>query len=112
MKAAACSASTTAINGWRSATQSHATELHIDDVSRIHWTGGSLLRTSRTNPAKDDESLSNCVSVLRVLGITHLICIGGDDTTFGAAKIAQAAGGDIHVATVPKTIDNDLAVAR
>jgi len=86
----------------------HATELHIDDVSRIHWTGGSLLRTSRTNPAKDDESLSNCVSVLRVLGITHLICIGGDDTTFGAAKIAQAAGGDIHVVTVPKTIDNDL----
>ena len=87
---------------------SHATELHIEEVSRIHWTGGSILRTSRTNPAKDERSLRNCVTSLRTLGVTHLICIGGDDTTFGAAKIAEAAGGAIRVVTVPKTIDNDL----
>jgi ATP-dependent phosphofructokinase / diphosphate-dependent phosphofructokinase len=86
----------------------HVTNLHIEDVSRIHWTGGSILRTSRTNPAKDAEALVNCVKALRELGVTHLVCIGGDDTTFGAAKIAKAAGGKIHVATVPKTIDNDL----
>lgn len=86
----------------------HTTELHIEDVSRIHWTGGSILRTSRTNPAKDASSLDNCVQSLRTLGVTHLLCIGGDDTTFGAAKIAEAAGGKIQVATVPKTIDNDL----
>jgi len=86
----------------------HATELRIEDVSRIHWTGGSILRTSRTNPAKDEKSLRNSVQSLRTLGVTHLVCIGGDDTTFGAAKIAEAAGGAIQVATVPKTIDNDL----
>ena len=83
-------------------------ELHIEDVSRIHWLGGSILRTSRTNPAKEQSTLDNAVRVLRTLGITHLLCIGGDDTTFGAAKLAEAAGGALKVATVPKTIDNDL----
>jgi len=86
----------------------HATSLRIEDVSRIHWTGGSILRTARTNPAQDEKTLANCVGALRELGITHLLCIGGDDTTFGAAKIAEATGGSIRVATVPKTIDNDL----
>ncbi len=86
----------------------HAMSLRIEDVSRIHWTGGSILRTSRTNPAQDERSLANCVSALRELCITHLLCIGGDDTTFGAAKIAESTGGSIRVATVPKTIDNDL----
>jgi ATP-dependent phosphofructokinase / diphosphate-dependent phosphofructokinase len=86
----------------------HVISLRIEDVSRIHWTGGSILRTARTNPAQDERSLANCVNALRELGITHLLCIGGDDTTFGAAKIAEATGGSIRVATVPKTIDNDL----
>jgi 6-phosphofructokinase len=86
----------------------HAVSLRIEDVSRIHWTGGSILRTSRTNPAQNETTLTNCVAALRGLHITHLLCIGGDDTTFGAAKIADATGGDIRVATVPKTIDNDL----
>ncbi|HEY7980069.1 MAG TPA: diphosphate--fructose-6-phosphate 1-phosphotransferase [Candidatus Eremiobacteraceae bacterium] len=86
----------------------HAVSLRIEDVSRIHWTGGSILRTARTNPAQDATTLANCVAALRALHITHLLCIGGDDTTFGAAKIAEATGGTVHVATVPKTIDNDL----
>jgi 6-phosphofructokinase len=87
---------------------SHAVSLRIEDVSRIHWTGGSILRTARTNPAESETTLANCVTALRALHITHLLCVGGDDTTFGAAKIADATGGEIHVATVPKTIDNDL----
>ncbi len=87
---------------------SHVVELEIDDVSRLHFTGGSMLRTSRTNPAKDEESLRRCVRSLTLLGVRYLITIGGDDTTFGAARIAAATKGRIGVATVPKTIDNDL----
>ena len=83
-------------------------ELTFDHVSRIHTTGGSILRTSRTNPAKDDATLERCVAVLDTLGIRYLVCIGGDDTTYGAAKIAERTRGRIGVATVPKTIDNDL----
>jgi 6-phosphofructokinase 1 len=87
---------------------SHVTELEIEDVSRMHFTGGSMLRTSRTNPAKDEESLRRCIRSLTVLGVNYLIAIGGDDTTFGASRIAAETHGRIGVATVPKTIDNDL----
>jgi 6-phosphofructokinase len=90
------------------ADTSHATELKIDDVSQIHVNGGSVLRTSRTNPAHDEVSLENAARTLRELRVRYLLCIGGDDTTFGAAKIAERTQGQISVVSVPKTIDNDL----
>jgi 6-phosphofructokinase 1 len=86
----------------------HAEELTIEQVSRIHFTGGSILRTSRTNPARDEETLQRCVRALTLLGVRYLVCIGGDDTTYGATRIAEMTKGRIGVATVPKTIDNDL----
>src|SRR6201996_2423741 len=87
---------------------SHVTELQIEDVSRLHFSGGSMLRTSRTNPAADPDSLRRCIRSLTVLGVGYLITIGGDDTTYGATRIAAETRGRIGVATVPKTIDNDL----
>lgn len=84
------------------------TELTIDDVSRLHFTGGSLLRTSRTNPGKDEETLERCIRSLLLLGVRYLVCIGGDDTTYGASRIAAKTRGRLGVVTVPKTIDNDL----
>jgi 6-phosphofructokinase 1 len=45
---------------------------------------------------------------LGVLGIDHLITIGGDDTAFSAKRVSDCAGGRIQVVHVPKTIDNDL----
>jgi 6-phosphofructokinase len=87
---------------------SHIEELTIERVSRLHGTGGSVLRTSRTNPAKDEATLNRCVETLLSLGLRYLIAIGGDDTTYGAARIAEAARGRLGVVTVPKTIDNDL----
>ncbi|MGH7728572.1 MAG: diphosphate--fructose-6-phosphate 1-phosphotransferase [Vulcanimicrobiaceae bacterium] len=87
---------------------SHTVELTITDVSRLHFTGGSRLRTSRTNPGQDAETLDRCIRSLFELGIRYLIAIGGDDTTYGASRIAALTGGRLGVATVPKTIDNDL----
>jgi 6-phosphofructokinase 1 len=87
---------------------SHFVDLNIRDVSRIHFTGGSILRTSRTNPARDEQSPQRAVRALTEMGVSYLLCIGGDDTTYGAAKIAEASSGRIGVVTVPKTIDNDL----
>ncbi|MBN1348051.1 6-phosphofructokinase [candidate division KSB1 bacterium] len=83
-------------------------ELYIPDVSRIHFTGGSILRTSRANPTKSDKKLEYCISALKKLGINYLVTIGGDDTAFSASQIAKKAKGEIRVAHVPKTIDNDL----
>ncbi len=87
---------------------SHTRGLSIEDVSRIHSQGGSILGTSRANPAKSTESLETVVQTLRKLGITHLVTIGGDDTAFSAASVTEHANGALRVAHVPKTIDNDL----
>ncbi len=84
------------------------TPLTIASVSRIHSQGGSILRTSRTNPARRPEDLQHTVRALRELDVSYLVTIGGDDTAFAAAEVAKAAEGTIQVAHVPKTIDNDL----
>jgi 6-phosphofructokinase len=88
----------------------HVAPLTIEDVSRIHFSGGSCLRTSRANPTTDPASLDRVVGTLTGLGITGLITIGGDDTAYSATKVAERAAGSIGVVHVPKTIDNDLAL--
>ena len=87
-----------------------AQPLAIEDVSRIHFRGGSYLGTSRANPTKKREHLDQVVKSLTQLGAGLLITIGGDDTAFAAMKVAERAGGRLRVAHVPKTIDNDLAL--
>ena len=87
---------------------SQTVHFDLEDIATIHTQGGSILHTSRTNPTKRDEDLETCISTLRKLNVHYLITIGGDDTSYGASEIARKADGDIRVAHVPKTIDNDL----
>jgi ATP-dependent phosphofructokinase / diphosphate-dependent phosphofructokinase len=82
--------------------------LRLEDVSRIHFSGGSILGTARDNPTKDTKLLDTVIDSLVRLGVTQLITIGGDDTAFSALKVAERAAGRVRVAHVPKTIDNDL----
>ncbi|HXS82210.1 MAG TPA: 6-phosphofructokinase, partial [Methylomirabilota bacterium] len=86
---------------------SHTRPLTIENVSRIHFRGGSAIGISRANPTRDAEALERTVRTLRQLGVTELITIGGDDTAFSSMRVHQRAKG-IRVAHVPKTIDNDL----
>jgi ATP-dependent phosphofructokinase / diphosphate-dependent phosphofructokinase len=86
----------------------HTRELNHDDVSRIHFQGGSVLNTSRANPTKHEKDLERVVASLTRLDIGYLATIGGDDTMFAAAEVARYAKGRIRVCHVPKTIDNDL----
>jgi 6-phosphofructokinase len=83
-------------------------ELTIDSVKPIHRRGGSVLGTSRTNPTKSESEMRNVLDNLCRLGVGGLVTIGGDDTAFSASRVYEEAGGTIHVAHVPKTIDNDL----
>lgn len=98
----------------------HVTELTTADVSRIHFDGGSVLRTSRTSlldskllktsmiVRPDAEKTARVCERLGALNVTHLLSIGGDDTALSARFIAEASAGAIRVVHVPKTIDNDL----
>ena len=69
----------------------HVKELNHDDVSRIHFLGGSMLNTSRANPTKKKDDLKRVVETLEQLGIGYLATIGGDDTMFAASQVATAA---------------------
>jgi len=86
----------------------HVKELNIQNVSRIHFRGGSYIGISRSNPTKDPKHLENAVTSLLRLNVDKLITIGGDDTAFSALKVNEMASGRIRVVHVPKTIDNDL----
>lgn len=100
--------------------------LNAMTVRRIDRTGGTILHSSRTNPAKvrdkdlpdflrgkfkipkDAETVdctSHILSVLDHLEIDALIPIGGDDTlSYGARLFSEG----FKVNAVPKTMDNDV----
>ena len=82
--------------------------LTIDDVSRVHLLGGSILGTSRENPTKSAEATRAVIDTLREAGVTHLVTIGGDDTALSSRYISEQSIGAIRSVHVPKTIDNDL----
>src|SRR5687767_13289814 len=86
----------------------HVIPLTIENVSRIHFRGGSYLGISRANPTVSTALLDKTVESLLRLNVSQLITIGGDDTAFSAMKLEERAGGAIRVVHVPKTIDNDL----
>jgi ATP-dependent phosphofructokinase / diphosphate-dependent phosphofructokinase len=94
----------------------------------IDRTGGTVLHTSRTNPARmpeatlpehltaaeraslraDDGSYDLTPIVLRnleALGLTRLVAIGGDDTLSYAARLGREG---IPLVAIPKTMDNDV----
>ena len=87
---------------------SHIKHLTIEQVSRIHFRGGSYIGISRENPTKNKKHLENVVTSLLRLNVDKLITIGGDDTAYSAMRVEQEASGRIRVVHVPKTIDNDL----
>jgi 6-phosphofructokinase 1 len=87
---------------------SRVKRLGIEDVSRIHLEGGSVLGTARDNPTKSDESMRAVIETLQGLGITHLVTIGGDDTALSSRYVGERSSHQIRTVHVPKTIDNDL----
>ncbi|HKP84724.1 MAG TPA: diphosphate--fructose-6-phosphate 1-phosphotransferase [Blastocatellia bacterium] len=82
--------------------------LKVEDVSRIHLDGGSILGTARDNPTKSEEGIRAVVETLRSLGVTHLVTIGGDDTALSSSFVEERSDHRIRTVHVPKTIDNDL----
>jgi 6-phosphofructokinase 1 len=88
--------------------ESEIRSLTIDEVSRLHNQGGSILRTSRDYPDNVQEKFRVMMSTIRRLGIDYLITIGGEGTLFMANWIYREAQGSVKVVHVPKTIDNDI----
>src|SRR5438309_6330299 len=105
--------------------------LNRENTRTIDRRGGTVLHSSRTNPAKMQklpehlvgkdfpvsESRKGGVDIktwdiskqvlanLSALGIEHLIAIGGDDTLGYAAKLDRLG---FKIIAIPKTMDNDV----
>jgi ATP-dependent phosphofructokinase / diphosphate-dependent phosphofructokinase len=92
------------LRGWRGMVEGQMRSLSTQDVSGLLPRGGTILRTSRTNPYDIDGGVERVLENLE--GLDALVTIGGEDT-LGVANRLHADHG-AHVVGVPKTIDNDL----
>jgi 6-phosphofructokinase 1 len=104
-------------------TAANVVKLDPGAVRTIDRTGGTVLHTSRTNPARvrpseeppflssgsqDDEPrdhTDHALKVLGALGIDAMIPIGGDDTLSFALRLHEEG---VPVVAIPKTMDNDV----
>ncbi len=94
------------LEGWRGVLEGNTMPLTLNAVAGILPRGGTILRTSRTNPSKREGGLERCLETLEREKIDSLICIGGDDTNSVTQKLHERG---FKVVGVPKTIDNDLS---
>ncbi|MHB1411983.1 MAG: 6-phosphofructokinase [Thermoleophilia bacterium] len=94
-------------HGWRGLLENEYMPLDIESTADILTKGGTILRTSRTNPMKQEGGVELIVDNLQKNDIWATIAIGGDDTLGVANKLH--AEHSLNMVGVPKTIDNDLS---
>ncbi|MFZ9669530.1 MAG: 6-phosphofructokinase [Solirubrobacterales bacterium] len=92
-------------DGWRGPLEGDRFELGVDQVRGILPRGGTILGTSRTNPASTGDGFERVRGTFEEDGVEALIAIGGEDTLGVARQLSDTGFG---VVGVPKTIDNDL----
>jgi 6-phosphofructokinase 1 len=92
-------------DGWKGLLEFELMTLDKEAIRGTLHLGGTILGSSRTNPAKSPETMELAIKNYKAVGLDALIAIGGDDTLGVAAKLHKEG---LRVIGVPKTIDNDL----
>lgn len=92
--------------GWAGLIEADFELLNRDSVMGILHRGGTILKTSRTNPAKVEDGYNKVKDNMKKMGIEVIIAVGGDDTLGVALKLFEMG---VKTVGVPKTIDNDLS---
>src|SRR5262249_60611943 len=67
----------------------HVVDLGIHDTSRIHFDGGSIIRTSRTNPSKPAQGIRQGGEALQRLRDDPPLTIGRRDTPNLPSRLAH-----------------------
>jgi 6-phosphofructokinase 1 len=93
-------------DGWRGPIEGVFEELTVESTRGILPRGGTILRSSRTNPFKRDGGPDAIRATCKSCAVDGLIAIGGEDTLGAAARLH--GDHDLPVIGLPKTIDNDL----
>jgi len=95
------------LEGWKGLVEGRFVPLGPREISGLLPRGGTILRTTRTNPYKVEGGVQKVLENLQREGFDALVAIGGEDTLGVAARLY--AEHDLPVVGVPKTIDNDLS---
>lgn len=95
--------------GWKGLVQGivEDTPLTVGRVEEIISQGGTILRSSRTNPYKDPALLEAVKATIQKYGFEVIAALGGEDTLGVASKLWSREG--IPTVGIPKTMDNDLS---
>lgn len=86
-------------------------ELTADIINQYRNTGGFDMIGSGRTKLETKEQFDKGLEILRELGITALVIIGGDDSNTNAAILAEyykEINAGVQVIGCPKTIDGDL----
>jgi len=100
-------------DGFRGLVQDRTLVLTPDVLSGILTNGGTILGTSRDKPhrmpigGKVRDMTDAVVETYHRHHLDALVCIGGGGTQKNALRLKQAG---LNVVTLPKTIDNDVAM--
>jgi 6-phosphofructokinase 1 len=100
-------------DGFRGLMENRVMSLEGDTLSGILTLGGTILGTSREKPHKmlvdgqPQDMTETLVANYRANGLDCLVCLGGGGTQKNALRLKQAG---LNVVTLPKTIDNDVAL--
>ncbi len=94
------------LEGWRGLVEGNTRTIEPEEVRGLLRVGGTVLRTSRTNPYRAPEVFGQMAESWKRLGLDALIAVGGEDTLGVAARLHREQSWPI--VGVPKTIDNDI----
>lgn len=94
------------LEGWRGPIENLVMPLTLQSTGGLIQRGGTILRTSRTNPFKVEGGPEKILESMKKNNLDALIAVGGEDTTGVANKMFKQY--NLPVVCVPKTIDNDL----
>ncbi|MBZ0292171.1 MAG: 6-phosphofructokinase [Anaerolineae bacterium] len=100
-------------DGFRGLMENRIVRLDSKELSGILTVGGTILGTSRDKPHKmpvGDKNLDMTSVIIDTYEKHHLdalVCLGGGGTQKNAYRLAQHG---LNIVTLPKTIDNDVAM--
>ena len=92
--------------GWKGPINNLIKPLALTDAEGIFNLGGTIIKSSRTNPYKVEGGPQKVIDNLKLNKIDALIAVGGEDTCGVADKLFKDF--KAQIVCVPKTIDNDL----
>ena len=102
------------LDGFRGLVENRFVTLDDRMVSGILTAGGTILGSSRDKPHKMEmggmvmDMTDVAIANARRMHLDCLVCLGGNGTQNNAFRLVQKGG--LNVITLPKTIDNDVAM--